>query len=383
MNKFEQNAQKYIEKYTKTQEIAQAKLIELGIIDQNNNLTENYRTSYNMKQYIGISRDHSGSMYTIANAAMKDYNISIDSIRSVADKNNIDTIVSVVKCGVGYGTVEREIINSNVNTLKPLYSYDANGRSTPLFDSVNDLINMLSSVPDKDDPAVSFLVMVITDGAENSSRSITGTGLGMKIRELQNTDKWTFIFRVPRGHTKALTKLGIPEGNILEWDQTNSGMQASTQATTQAFENYYTDRSKGIRSTKGFYSNLSNVTISDIKSSMKDITSECTIYGVYSSTPIADFVLQRRGHKIEKGKAFYELTKHEKEIQEYKKICIASKKDGRVYEGSSARTMLGLPTYGSISLSPGDHGDYKIYIQSTSLNRKLLPGTELLYWENA
>lgn len=335
-----------------------------------------------MKQYIGISRDHSCSMYTITEAARKDYNANIESIKNVAIKNNIDTIVSVVKCGVGsYGKVEREIINSNVTTLRPLGTYFVDGGSTPLFDSVNDLIQQLSSVPDANDPNVSFLVMVITDGAENSSK-ISGTALGQKIQQLQNTDKWTFIFRVPRGYTRTLTKFGIPEGNILEWDQTNRGMEVSTQATTQAFENFYTNRSKGIKSTKGFYSDLSNVSIKEIEGTMNEITDKAEFYYVGQTEAVAPFCLRNTGKKMEKGAAFYELTKHEKEIQEYKKICIQNKKTRKVYEGIGARTLLGLPKYGSISLSPGDHGDYKIYIQSTSLNRKLVPGTYLLYWEN-
>jgi len=35
---------------------------------------------------------------------------------------------------------------------------------------------------------------------------------------------------------------------------------------------------------------------------------------------------------------------------------------------------------GTIKLAPGDHGNFEIFIQSTSNNRKLLAGTKCVYW---
>src|SRR5882724_4091489 len=88
------------------------------------------------KQYIGLVKDHSGSMSHLAHAAMQDYNTLIESIKSASDKEDIDTIVSAVKCGVGYtGAVEREFVNSSVARLKPVTSYKTDGSYTPLFDS--------------------------------------------------------------------------------------------------------------------------------------------------------------------------------------------------------------------------------------------------------
>ena len=337
-----------------------------------------------IKQYIGISRDHSASMSTIASAAMKDYNLNIQSVKSASNDHNIDTIVSVVKCGIGpgRGRVEREIVNSNVARLEPLSSYPANGNSTPLFDSILELIDLLSKVPDFDDPDVSFLVMAITDGQENVAIH-KGTELGRRIRELQGTDKWTFAFRVPRGYTRELERLGIPSGNILEWDQTQAGMAASTMATTQAFTQYYAQRKSGVRSTRGFYSDLSQVSTADLKATLQDISKEVSITSVSSDCEIMDAVHKNTTFSYRKGCAFYELTKHEKVVQDYKKICIQDKRSGKVYAGAAARNLMGLPHSGNISLSPGDHSEYKVFIQSTSTNRKLKVGTSLLYWPNA
>ena len=103
-----------------------------------------------MKNYIGISRDHSGSMSMIANAAARDYNDNIASIKEGATEHSIDTIVSVVKCGTGRPAKNvMEVVNSNVNALKPLTGYVADGNATPLFDSVNMLIDQLAALTDK------------------------------------------------------------------------------------------------------------------------------------------------------------------------------------------------------------------------------------------
>jgi hypothetical protein len=76
-----------------------------------------------MKNYIGISRDHSGSMSGIATPAARDYNSKIASIREATNQENQDTVVSVVECG---SRVERVVVNSNVNVLEPLQRYHTN-----------------------------------------------------------------------------------------------------------------------------------------------------------------------------------------------------------------------------------------------------------------
>src|SRR5262245_47054417 len=102
-----------------------------------------------MKSYVGISRDHSRSMYPITRSAAKDYNDNIAAIREAAITNNLDTIVSVVKCGVGWrALVERETVNSNVQVLRPIDQYIADGSGTPLWDSVGELIEIMAGVPD-------------------------------------------------------------------------------------------------------------------------------------------------------------------------------------------------------------------------------------------
>lgn len=346
-----------------------------------------------MKNYIGISRDHSGSMASIARYAARDYNNNIASIKENSVKQNQDTIVSVVKCGVGQNGITREVINSSVSTLQVLNEskYGATGGSTPLFDSVGDLIEQFERCPDANDPTVSFLVMAITDGQDNASRKWKHT-LGNKIAQLQSTDRWSFVFRVPRSQPYGsnykldLVRMGIPDGNILEWDQTEQGVEVATQATTQAFEQYFTGRTRGVTSTKNFYTtDLTQVSARKLKSALVEITDKVEFLDVTAADngkQIRAFIEAKRGAVMGRGAAFYQLTKKEDEVQDHKQIAIRDKKTKKVFSGVEARNMLGLPHNGTVKVAPGNHGGFDIFIQSTSVNRKLLTGTQVMYWDS-
>ena len=335
-----------------------------------------------MKQYIGISRDHSGSMAYLAKNAMKDYNSNIEGIKEGSNENGIDTVVSVVECGIGYGAINRfAVTNSSVNSLKPLTTYETTGNRTPLFDSVGLLVEQLKKVPDSEDPSVSFLVMVITDGQDNSSVKFSGESLGREIRKLQGTDKWTFTFRVPKGYKENLVRLGIPEWNILEWEQTSAGFERATVQTRAAVKSYYSARATGQTATTRFYADLDNVPMYKIKEELDDISKEARFFEVKRTSSIRDFIEYKVG-SYELGKSFYQLTKPEK-LQGNKLIAIRAKSTGKVYAGDAARNLMNLPVGGEIKLYPKNSLDFDIFVQSTSTNRKLLPRTEVLYWRNA
>lgn len=338
-----------------------------------------------MKNYIGISRDHSGSMQSIARYAARDYNNLVAKFETASKDRGIDTIVSVVKCGVGYsGTVVRDVVFSSVSVLKPLaeFGYEATGGSTPLWDSVGELITIMENAPDAADPEVSFVVMIVTDGQENSSRRWSASSLMNKIRALQSTDRWTFVFRVPRGASGQLERFGIPRGNILEWDQTQQGVEAASQLTQEAIDQFYEGRTRGLRSTANFYTtDLTGVTNRTLQSKMTDVSRDVLFWDVNSDAQIRPFVEGKLGRTMVKGGAFYQLMKKEDEVQDYKMICIRDKKTGAVYTGVEARNVLGLPHHGTVKVAPGVHGNYDIFIQSTSVNRRLVAGTQVMYWE--
>lgn len=335
-----------------------------------------------MKQYIGISRDHSGSMSGIKHLAMKDYNEQIAAIKESAIRYGIDTIVSVMSCStrVAGKTVNQfDATLSSISAIKTMRDYDASGNNTQLFDSVLALIKQFESVPDYNSPDVAFTLMILTDGVDNASVN-SGNTLGAKIKALQHTDKWTISFRVPRGYKSQLTRLGIPEGNILEVDYTDEkNIEQATVLTKSAINQTYSLRTKGIRGSSAFYADTSAVKSTEVKTELQNITKRVKVIPVaqcYDGCKIQDFVEEKHGGYI-LGSAYYELSKRE-EVQDSKGIIVWDRKTGNYYTGREARDLIGIPHVGTIKLVPGSMPQFEVFIQSMSVNRKLVGGTKIV-----
>ncbi len=85
------------------------------------------------------------------------------------------------------------------------------------------------------------------------------------------------------------------------------------------------------------------------------------------------------GLVFERGKGFYHFQKPEL-IQKNKEIVLREKSTGDFFEGNMCRKMLNLITYDEKKrIKPTDFPDYDIFIQSTSLNRKLISNSLFLY----
>ncbi|GHU36380.1 hypothetical protein FACS1894172_19230 [Spirochaetia bacterium] len=105
---------------------------------------------------------------------------------------------------------------------------------------------------------------------------------------------------------------------------------------------------------------------------------------VEEDIPIKAFVLAH-GVEFEKGRGFYELSKPET-VQQYKEVILEDKASGDLYTGTEVRNYLGLQpqiegTRGGDHehIKPAVAREYIVYIQSTSVNRKLIHGTRFLY----
>lgn len=331
------------------------------------------------KQYVVLVRDHSGSMYSYRDAAMRDYNSTIADLKKASAETDIDTIVFVIAM-TSKANIKTVVTNSSVNSLKPLTDYPAGGGDTPLFDAVHQAIVELQRVPDALSSDVSFLVLVTTDGEDNSSERSNKNGIAGKIRQLQATDRWTFAFRTPRGGKNLLAGFGIPGGNVQEWEQTERGFEVATHVNTAAISNFYQGRAtRGITGSSTFYADAGNLTNATVKRNMTDISGSVTVYPVKSREMIQPFMEDVLRRPYLPGTAFYQLSKTEKVVQASKGIILRNKNTGAVYAGQDARDLLNLPDR-NISLKPGDHGDWDIFIQSTSNNRILLPSTSVVYW---
>jgi hypothetical protein len=333
------------------------------------------------KNYIGICLDKSGSMNAIRRETVKAYNSNVDAIREATIREGQDTILYSNAFG---GDVHWLFRNSSISRLKPLTDADYRpDGGTPLFDALTEMVEDLKKVPDYNDPNVAFQVLVISDGAENTSKPANKHGAKDLIRKLQATDRWTFAFLLPRGEAHHFCReYGIPEGNVREWDATEKGTREAFVATSAAYSSYFGDRTRGLTASTKFFTDLSQVKTATVKSKCVDISKDVKVFGVPRSATIRDFVESKTGYPYKLGAAFYELVKAEK-VQDHKQIAILHKKEGKVFAGVGARQLLGLPTSGDVKVSPGNQGHYDVFVQSTSVNRKLPAGTRVLHWAGA
>jgi len=102
------------------------------------------------------------------------------------------------------------------------------------------------------------------------------------------------------------------------------------------------------------------------------------VLSVDRDMPIKAFA-ESQGVEFKQGRGFYELTKPVL-VQGTKEIVLMSRRTGDLFTGPKAREMLGLPLHDEdVKLRPTHLDEYFVFIQSTSVNRRLIGGTRLLY----
>lgn len=234
----------------------------------------------------------------------------------------------------------------------------------------------------------SFLTFVLTDGQENASHrcpdapSRDPRELVKAVSQMLATqsDNWTLAVLVPdqMGKREA-TQCGFPKDNIAIWDATSTqGLEEAGEVIKQATEKFMVGRAKGIRGSRAVFSvGAEAVNEKTIKAAglVPVDPSEYQLIPVTRDAAIREWVVEC-GHTYRTGGAFYELSKPEK-IQARKQIAVLEKKTDRVYSGPQARALLGLPD-SEARVKPDHNDDFTIFVQSTSVNRKLVPNTRLL-----
>jgi hypothetical protein len=106
------------------------------------------------------------------------------------------------------------------------------------------------------------------------------------------------------------------------------------------------------------------------------------IMSVDRDCSIKEFI-NENGIEFKQGRGFYELTKAET-VQQYKEIILQNRETGEMFNGAQVREYLKLSPQ---IVSGGVHEklyrecakDYRVFVQSTSVNRKLIHNTALLY----
>jgi hypothetical protein len=255
--------------------------------------------------------------------------------------------------------------------------YDTRGR-TALIDAT------LKSLDDLDQTATlygdhAFLTYVLTDGYNNASRNRPFT---LKDRLSRLPGNWTVAALVPGDlERRAAISYGFQPDNVAVWDaQSAKGVIEVGKTIRDATENFMQARSKGgfVGTRSLFSTGVDAVNAATVHAALTPLPpTTYDVFPVHQDAPIREYAYSRGLVNYSVGQGFYQLTKTER-IQPQKKIAIREKASGLFYTGEAARDLLGLPRGMEVKVKPDFNPEYDVFVQSTSVNRKLIRDTDLL-----
>ncbi|MFJ8038955.1 VWA domain-containing protein [Kitasatospora sp. NPDC096147] len=349
--------------------------------------------------HVSLVVDKSGSMRQHEAQLIRVVDEFVKGLQEESDRLGHETRISLYAFDHEVHNLVWDMDVKHLPSLQGLYRVD-NG-ATALIEaavkSVDDLKNIWEGYGEH-----SFLQVVVTDGEENAS-GFTEIGsmhvhlpAGRGASVLRSwterihgamaalPEHWTSAILVPNSLAKRTAQeYGFPAGNIAIWDaDSTEGVEEAIGTVKSAATSFLRGREKGVRGTKNLFAMGQDLQADEVNATLDALDPGAYILvPVDEQLPIRQFVTTA-GHPYRTGCAYYELSKREK-IQAGKQLAVAEKDPatgrmtGRVYSGPAARRLLGLPA-AETTVKPGDNPNFTVFVQSTSVNRKLVPGTKLL-----
>lgn len=335
------------------------------------------KSQQNYINHIALVLDKSGSMQgSNAHALVIVADQLIKDLAVESQAMDQETRVSVYTFA---DTAECVVWDKDVLRLPSIKDFYNPHGQTALIDAALLSIGDLAMTPEKYGDH-SFLIYVLTDGQENHSRH-TGDALKRKIEELP--EHWTVAALVPdvlaRRHALGY---GFPAGNIVIWDTASGrGVEEAGKQIKAATSNFMQQRTYGVRGTQSLFkmADLDRQTV--VSSGLPPLDPKTfqviPVTGIPAKQEIRDYVVNKLGLPYTLGRCFYQLSKPEK-IQPQKQVAIMDKRTGQVWLGHDARKLLNLPADAEIKVHPEANKDFDVFVQSTSINRHLVPHTKLI-----
>lgn len=209
--------------------------------------------------------DHSGSMGgpvdegdenspTKDKMAIENFNEHLAVLKKDADED-MQVLVSIVEFD---DEIKNPVVNKDVNTMEPEKHYWLGG-TTALYDAIAYGIHVVKTNMEKDPREDKAAIIVVqTDGWENASTDYNKEENGRqrimdKIKELENSGNWTFVFLGAKIDEKVATELGINSGNLNIAAGNVRSAQAAYYASTQGMGDYLKARKRGMTQTMNFF----------------------------------------------------------------------------------------------------------------------------------
>lgn len=374
-------------------------------------MTAAISSAKNLTTHVALVLDRSGSMSHLQNKTIKVADDLIAYLAEQSKRMGQEWRISVYTFG---NDVDCHIWDMDVLRLPSMKEFYRIDGMTALVDATFLALDDADKITEhRGDHA--FLTYVLTDGHENASRgSGPAAGWGrtpiailaqqMRQRISALKDNRTLAILVPdNSGVKQANELGFE--NVLLWETSEDGMERASQAIQASASTYMQARTQGavgLRSMKkgGLFvganvdaqaikaANLKPLPTKDRKitvvvkteDSFEKVVKPANARRKVAETgwfvKIEDYVKRINKGVYPLGDAFYELVKPET-IQGDKEIAVVEVDTNKVYVGDGARQLLGLPGT-RIRVKPDLNPDYKIFVQSNSLNRHLPHGCQVM-----
>lgn len=368
--------------------------MKAGTINQkilkNKNKNVNKKKVIQPTNHILLLVDTSGSMLPHLININKYLDTQLTNINKVSNEHKQKTVIHCKAFSNDRAYTSLLLVDANIHaTSGSIISSDNKfgWNGTPLLAAIKESNEFLNKMMGPTDTA---MLLVITDGFENASR-MTDVHLASSIHSSKNFDRITYAAAGPKESQAFFSNntLGpIFADNFVSWDTSDKGFVNITTSTNNAVGNYYGGVSRGLIKMQKVFIDMSTVNKKDLKS-LRSIPYNFESWKVDSEQRIDDFINNKLTMPTNKrifgnntyqiGRAFYQLSKPEK-VQAEKVLIIKDKKTNKYYYGNNdIKNILGLPSNQSVKIEPENLSSYEIYVQSTSTNRKLVRGTNIIY----
>lgn len=205
------------------------------------------------KNHTILVLDSSGSMLKLKAVALEAVN---EQLLAAKRAEGVATKVSLITFGAETRTTFWGVPAAELGQVHTADYMPAG--PTAMLDAVQEVIGRLEASPDVEDLDMTFLIIIVSDGAENASRKATYRAVGEKIQLCKATGRWTFTYAGSEQDLAVIRDtLHIDQGNITSWAPTMMGMKGLTQQSIHSTARYYkniTHTGRGCGQSADFYS---------------------------------------------------------------------------------------------------------------------------------
>lgn len=205
------------------------------------------------KTFVVFVLDASSSMASVRNETISGFNEQLDVVHKMEAPDH-EVFVSFIT----FSNPEKVFVLRNwvkPQDMKPISveDYIPSGM-TALLDGINTGLNLLQGKTEEINQGKNAaLLLVMTDGEENSSRVVSKAQIKERILGVQNTGRWTITFMGSEGLDAVHDGYGINYGNISQFQYGAKGMHTNSASHSHGLMRYATARGAGQTASADFF----------------------------------------------------------------------------------------------------------------------------------